>query len=119
MLNYQHNQELKQYKVLDEDKTTFYYYKEKYVYVNLLSYLWFFNLCYASHIFFYNLSKWYFYGVDLTSYNDINSMIITLIWLFIGRIGFEMLIINKIKVQILDKVEIVDNKTNNKQIIRI
>lgn len=106
-------QQLKVYKSAELNRTTYYYYTEKTVYVNLLAYCCGWNIIFGVMWICTKVTEWFLCGTSITSVADIVSLIWTILWLILVRWNVKTLLVQGYKVQVLKKT-VIEDKDGNK-----
>lgn len=107
------NKQMQSYKVTNGEQTTYYYYIEKNVYVTKRAYYHALIIILGTIWISYNVSWWYFFGVELSSFLDFFDAFLVFAWLFIIKGSFQILPMFANKVQVLQKV-VIEDKDGNK-----
>lgn len=107
------NKNLQVYKTTELNKTTYYYYAEKKVYVNLLAYCCGWNIIFGTMWICHHVALWLLVGTSINSVADIISLVWTLLWLFLVHINIKTLLAQGYKVQVLKKT-VIEDKDGNK-----
>jgi hypothetical protein len=106
-------QQMQVYKSTDNNKTTYYYYTEKKVYVTTHANVCALNIIFGTIWICGCLSKWYFIGASFYNFFDIWDLLLVILWLFLIKYNFHMLLLNPYKVQVLKKT-VIEDKDGNK-----
>lgn len=104
---------LQVYKISENNKTTYYYYNEKNVYVTKTAYVCACNILFGVIWICGCLSKWYFIGASIYNFLDVWDLILVIIWLFLVKYNLKLVFINPYKVQVLKKT-VIEDKDGNK-----
>ena len=103
---------MKIHKIVEGTKTIYYYYIERLVFVTANAYTCACSILFGVMWICYNISKWYFIGVNIHNFLDIIDLFLVIVWLFLIKWNIKLLMITSHKVQILKKTVIEDENGN-------
>lgn len=99
------NKELQFYKAEYNDRTVYYYYTEKNIYVSKRCYYYALFILFGVSFIGFKISSWFFYGVEMNFWNYVDLFLV-IVWLFLIKSDFKYLQVYSSWVQLLKKVRI-------------
>lgn len=108
------NSKYKTTKTTDNEKTIYYNYIEKKVYVSTTCYICAFCITFGISYILFHLTEWLVFGVDVTNIWDIFHLALCVLWAWIVKENLLTLIHNSYTVQMVYKIETVYNNGTTK-----